>query len=125
MFAGGMLLSAMLIFFASWLQWNERQGWPNESYNPDDDDDGNYLQQRRRSRTRVHYLFGSCGVMILIATLVGPDAYSGLVFSGMWTCVAFALMTIVALALLDGIRTQRHHAQKLSDIRSQFTESDD
>ena len=119
MTAAGILLSATLIFVAVWLQQNEVNGWSHESY--DEPVDQSYLTQRRRSRKRVNYIIGGCGVLILIATLAGP----GPVFVGAWSCVAFALMTVVGLAMVDFVRTQRYHSDKLARIRQHASSNDD
>ncbi|NND96948.1 MAG: hypothetical protein HKN47_06430 [Pirellulaceae bacterium] len=119
MFIGGLLLSATLLGFAAWLHVNDQQGWPYESQRDLSDQD--YLQHRKRSRRRVHFLFACCGVLILIATIAGP----GLIFVAAWTCVAFVLMTIVGFAGLDAMRTHRYHSKKLPQIRRQILDGDD
>lgn len=111
MFAGGMLLSFTLLFFAGWLQWTEARGWPHE--NDLDVDDGPYLLARRRGRFRVNLLIGTCGVLVLIATIAGV----GLVFAAAWTTVTMILFVIVVLAGLDAWRTHRHHQDKVRRIR--------
>ena len=118
-FAGGLILSIAVLSFAGWLHWNEQLGWENENYDPEADAD--YLATRRQARRRVHAIFAACGFLILFATLAGP----GPVFVGAWTCVAFALMVVVGLALLDAIRTQRYHSDKLSKIRRQLPDVED
>jgi len=113
MFASQMILSATCIGFALWLHWNERQGWPNESYDSKLDKD--YLRRRMRSRRRVHLLFGGCGVLMAVAAVAGP----GRIFVAAWTIIALALMTVVMLAALDALRTQRYDKQKMKELRKQ------
>lgn len=110
MFAGGLLLSFTLIFFAGWLQWTEHHGWPNDSNEADDQE---YRSARKRSRRLVNSLIGLCGALILLATLVGV----GLVFMACWTLVTAILMVIVILAGLDAFRTYRHSQDKLRRMR--------
>ena len=119
MFFGGLLLGTTVLAFAWWLHWNEAHGWPDESY--DRESDREYLANRGSARRRVHAIFGACGVLILVATFAGP----GPLFAGAWTCVAFALMTVVGLALLDAMRTHRYHSNKLRKIRQQFPDVED
>jgi len=120
MFAGGLVLATTLLSFAVWLQWNERLGWPGESYQEDDDQE--YLTIRFRSRRRIHWIIGLCGVLILVATLAGPD--STRVWIGSWSIVMIALSTVVLLAMLDALRTHRHHRHKLPEIRSRLLGDD-
>ncbi|MGB7345067.1 MAG: hypothetical protein WBD20_12710 [Pirellulaceae bacterium] len=126
MFAGGLLLSATLIGFALWLHFNERDGWGFENNDPNSSKtDGKYLALRKRSRNRVHFLFAASGVLILIAAFAGP----GIVFVAAWSCVAFALMAIMAIAVLDGIRThvyRRYETPKIQrEIQREIFDADD
>ncbi|MCC9604181.1 hypothetical protein LOC67_26810 [Stieleria sp. JC731] len=113
MFAGGLLLGGTLLFFAGWLQWTEHQGWPYDSFDANADDDVAYLSQRKRSRSKVNFLIGTCGLLVLLAT-VSNDR---LVFVAAWTAVTFILMVIIVLAMLDAFRTHRHHQDKMRRIR--------
>lgn len=119
MLFGGLLLSATVFAFAWWLHWNETNGWAHEDDAQDVDHD--YLQRRGRSRRRVHAILVACSGLILLATIAGP----GPVFVGSWTCVSFALMAVVGLAILDAFRTQRYHQNKLRKIRNQFSDLDE
>ena len=121
MMAGGIVLAVTLISFAIWLHWNERQGWPGESYG--DSKDEAYFRQRFRSRRRIHWIIGTCGMLVLVASLAGPERSE--IWIGAWSAVMLSLMTVVPLALLDGIRTQRHHHRKLPEIRRRFLGDDD
>ena len=111
MFASGIVLAVTLIGFAWWLNVNEVHGWANESYDGEVDKD--YLDRRRKSRRRVNGIIAGCGLLILVATLVGP----GPVWIAAWMSVSLGLLTVVVLALLDAIRTHRYHRKKLPDIR--------
>lgn len=115
MFVGGLILAATLISFAVWLQWNEREGWPGETYQRDD---SVYLQARLRSRRRIHWIIGMCGGLILVATLATPQKRQ--IWIACWTTVMIALITVVFLALLDAFRTHRYHQAKLPEIRRQI-----
>ena len=108
MFFGGLILSATLLLFAFWLHSNEQRGWPNESY--DSERDQEHLAQRKRSRRRVHLIFAACGILILIATLAGPQQLR--IFVGAWSCVTVGLFAIVALAALDAFRTHRYDSRR-------------
>lgn len=116
MFAGGLLLSATLIFFAGWLQWTEHQGWPHDQFNAKDD--AAYLQRRKRSRLLVNSLIGFCGILVMVATFAGV----GLVFAAAWSIVTLTLMVIVILAGLDAFRTLRHQKDKTRRMRQQACE---
>ena len=111
MFASGMILSITLIGFAWWLQVNELRGWANESY--DSELDKEYLTRRMKARRRVNVIIGICGLLIFAATLAGP----GFFWVAAWMSVSVGLMTVVILALLDAVRTQRYHRKKLPEIR--------
>lgn len=113
MFAGGLLLGATLIGFALWLHWNEHQGWPGESYDREMDHD--HLCRRRRSRRRVHWLIAGCGLLIILAAIGGPETPR--LWIGCWLSVFLSLMTVIALAGFDGLRTYRYHAQQLPELR--------
>jgi hypothetical protein len=114
MFESQMIIAVTCLAFAAWLHWNENQGWPNESYNHRDDAD--YLRIRKRSRRRVHLLFAGCGVLIAIAAFAGP----GRVFIAAWTIVSIALLTVVALAGLDALRTRRYDKRKMDELRKRL-----
>ena len=123
MFAGGLLLSATLIGFAAWLHFNERNGW---AYEHDSDSeslstDQRYLKHRRRSRNRVHTLFALCGLLVFAAAIAGP----GMIFVAAWSSVAFILMVIMAIAMMDGLRTHVRYRDKLPEIRREIFEGDD
>ncbi|TWT80932.1 hypothetical protein CA13_23790 [Planctomycetes bacterium CA13] len=105
MFAGSILIGLTLLGFAVWLHLNERRGWGNESF--DDEEDRQYLSQRKRARAWVNSIFAVCGIAVLVAAVVGP----GPVWIGVWMSVAVGLMTIVILAGLDAIRTLRHQSK--------------
>lgn len=120
MFAGSLILALTLLGFAAWLHYNERLGWPNESY--DSDTDHEYLTRRMRARRRIHVILAVCGLLILIASFAGP---SHVLWVAAWMSVMAALMTVVILAALDAYRTQRYHAKKLPEIRSRMLGGDD
>jgi predicted tellurium resistance membrane protein TerC len=111
MFAGGLLLAATLLFFAGWLQWTEQRGWPHDT--DDGELDVDYLQRRKKSRSRVNLLIGICGLLILTATLAGI----GPIFVAAWSIVTVILMVIIILAGLDAFRTHRHHQEKIRQLR--------
>ncbi|WP_158222570.1 hypothetical protein [Rhodopirellula sp. MGV] len=113
MTAGGLLLGATLLFFAGWLQWTEHNGWPYDHF--DSDEDADYRSRRRKSRSKVNALIGTCGALVLAATL----ANSRLVFVAAWTAVTFILLVIIVLAMLDAFRTHRYHQDKMRRIREQ------
>ena len=121
MFAGGLLLAATLMSFALWLQWNERQGWPNESY--DNERDRKYLNQRMRSRRRMNYLLFACGVLILVSTFATPERQA--IWIACWMSVSVTLLTIIGLAGLDFLRTHRYHKHKLPDVGRRTLDRDD
>jgi len=113
MFEGGLILSTTLICFSVWLFRTEKIGWPNDSF--DGPVDELYLRRRSRSRRRVNVLFFLCGLFILGATLATPEHRSWWV--GCWMCAMLVLMTIVALAGLDVVRTMLHHRQRIERLR--------
>ena len=123
MFAGGLLLSATLIGFAAWLHWNEKNGWAYERDAPkiNREVDQKYFARRKRSRNTVHLLFAASGVLVLAAAIAGP----GVLFVAAWTCVAFSLMAIMAIATLDAIRTHLHHRDKLPNLRREILDDDE
>ena len=112
MFAGGLVLSGTLLFFAFWLQWTERRGWPQDSFNSEDDRD--YLARRLKSRGLVNLLIGICGGLILLATLAGQRTIA---FLAAWLTVTLILMVVILLAGLDAYRTLRHHKDKIRRLR--------
>ena len=119
MFPGGLILGFTLVAFACWLHYNEKHGW---DYEQDDTDvDQEYLERRRSGRHRVHWTLGGCGVLILIATFAGP----GFVWGVCWMLVSCALLAVVVMAVLDGLRTHRYHRQKLPEIRRRLLGDDD
>lgn len=114
MFASQLIIAVTLIAFAAWLHWNEVNGWPNEPY--DRSKDADYLKSRMRSRRRVNFLFGTCGILIVIAAFAGP----GRVFIACWMIVSLALMSVFVFAALDFIRTRRYDKKKMSELRKQL-----
>ena len=118
MFASHMILGMTLIGFAIWLQWTEAKGWPNESYSTDLDIA--YLKRRMKSRRRVNFILGFCGVLILAAGVSGPR-----IFMMAWLTVTLALLTVVVLAGLDAFRTHRYLNDKIPEIRRQMLNRDD
>jgi predicted phage tail protein len=127
-FAGGLLLSATLLGFAAWLHFNEKNGWDFEQNSPHRDsternseEDAKYRARRRRSRNKVHFLFAVSGVLVLLAAIAGPSVF----FVAAWSCVAFMLMAIMGIAMLDGVRTHIHHRDKLPEIRRKILDADD
>jgi len=118
MFASGMILAITLIGFAWWLQRNEQYGWAEESYDTELDQD--YFARRRKARRRVNALIAICGLLIFVATVAGP----GPVWIAAWMIVSVCLLTVVILALLDAIRTQRYQRKKLPEIRRQTLGND-
>ncbi len=123
MFVGGLLLSATLIGFAAWLHFNEKNGWAYEqgSRNRESDKDRRYQLRRKRLRNKVHFLFAISGALVLLAAVAGP----GVLFVGAWSCVAFMLMAIMAIAMIDGFHTHMHHRDKLPEIRREILDADD
>lgn len=115
MFTGGLILATTLMFFSVWLFRTEQLGWPNDCF--DDPSDKRYLHRRSRSRRRVNVLIFLCGLLILFATLATPDRRT--LWIGLWMCAMLVLVTIVALASLDGIRTVLHHRNRLERLRQQ------
>ena len=113
MFAGSMVLGFTVLGFAIWLHWNETRGWPGEGSN-ETKLDNQYYEQRSRSRTRIHAIIALCGILIIVAGVVGPG---GPVWVSAWMIVMVALMTVVLLAGLDALRTHRYHIAKLPEIR--------
>ena len=118
MFASHFILGVALICFSVWLQRTEAKGWPNETY--DSKLDAKYLQRRKRSRRRVNIIFAICGVLILIAGVAGPRVF---VFA--WMSVTVALLTVVVLAAIDVVHTQRYQQKKLPEIRRRMFDGDE
>ena len=119
MFESQLILAVTCLAFAGWLHWNERQGWPNESY--DRRQDADYLRIRMRSRRRVHLLFAVCGVLMAVAAFAGP----GPVFVAAWMIVSLALLTVVLLAALDALRTGRYEKRKRDELRKRLVNRGD
>ncbi len=113
-----LILGGSLVCFSLWLQWTESKGWPNESY--DSESDASYLQGRMRSRRRVNVIIAICGVLIVIAGFAGPR-----LFMLAWLSVTLALLTVIALAALDVLRTQRYLSKKLPEVRRRMIDGDD
>lgn len=113
MFAGGLILATTLMIFSVWLFRTERLGWPNDSF--DDPSDELYLQRRSRSRRRVNVLFFLCGLLILFATLATQECW--VLWVACWASAMLVLLTIVALAALDVLRTMLHHRNRIEKIR--------
>jgi Flp pilus assembly protein TadB len=118
MFASHLILGVTLISFSLWLQRTEGRGWPNETY--DSELDAEYLRRRKRSRRRVNLIFAFCGTLILVAGVSGPR-----VFVVAWMTVTVALLTVMMLAAVDVVRTQRYQQKKLPEIRRQLFDNDD
>lgn len=115
MFVGGLILAVTLISFAVWLQWNEREGWPGETFQ---NEDRVYLRARFRRRRRIHWIIGICGGLILVATVGTPEHRQ--VWVACWAIVMIALIAVVLLALLDAFQTHRYHQSKLPEIRREI-----
>ena len=111
------ILGLTLIGFAFWLQWTERRGWPNESF--DSEVDANYFAGRMRWRRRVNVIFATCGVLILSANMAGPK-----LFVLAWMSVILGLLAIMILAAFDVIRTQRYVSDKIPEIRRRVLEDE-
>jgi Flp pilus assembly protein TadB len=111
MFAGSMVLGITVLSFAAWLHWNDIQGWPNEPYKTEVDNQ--YLARRKRSRKRIHIIIAACGVFILVAAIAGP----GPIWVAAWMSVILALLTVIILALFDAFRTHRYQKTKVPEIR--------
>lgn len=113
MFVGGLILGTALIALALWLHWSERRGSTRVSHESQLDRD--YFGHRLRKRRRIHVLLLICGALILVATVVGPQARWAWVLT--WAVVSVLLLIVMALAALDAVGTQRYHAKKLPEIR--------
>ncbi len=118
MLASHLILGFSLIGFGIWLQLTEAKGWPNETY--DTELDAEYLRRRRRSRRRVNSILGTCGLLILIAGVSEPR-----IFVVAWMSVTVALFTVVILAAIDVVHTQRYQPKKMSEIRKRMLDPDD
>ena len=119
MFAGSLVMGVTVLCFAAWLHWNDIQGWPNESFKSELDNQ--YRRRRSRSRTRIHMIIAACGVLIIVAAFAGP----GPVWVAAWMSVTAALMTVVVLAGFDAIRTHRYQKAKLPEIRRNTLHDDE
>lgn len=119
MFAGSLLMGITVLCFAAWLQWNDSQGWPNESFKTDLDH--RYHTRRSRARKRIHFIIAASGILIIVAAFAGP----GPVWVAAWMCVTVALLTVVVLAGVDAFRTHRYHIQKLPEIRRKTLHDDE
>ncbi len=119
MFGGSLVLGITLCCFAAWLHWHETQGWPNESFVTELDNQ--YRAKRSRSRGRIHLIIATCGVLILIAAFAGVGA----VWLAAWTCVIIGLLAVVFLAGFDALRTHRYHADKLPEIQREILGDED
>jgi hypothetical protein len=111
------ILGVTLIGFAIWLQWTERRGWPNESF--DGEVDAIYFERRMRWRRRVNVIIGLCGVLILAANAAGPR-----LFVLAWMLVISGLLAVVVMAGFDAIRTQRYVNTKIPEIRRRILDGD-
>ncbi len=118
MFASHLILGVSLIGFAWWLHQTEKKGWPNEAR--DSELDEQYLSRRRRTRRKVNFIFALCGVLVLIAGVSGPR-----LFVGAWMSVTVALLTVVVLAAIDVVRTQRYHGKKVPELRRRMLDGDE
>lgn len=109
------ILGVTLVGFAVWLQWTERRGWPNESF--DSELDASYFNQRMRWRRRVNAIFAICGVLILSANVAGPRW-----FVIAWMLVILGLLAVMVLAGFDAIRTHRYMNEKVPELRRRVLE---
>ena len=114
MYAGGLILGLALIALATWLHWRERRGWIRSS-SGGSQLDRDYFGGRLRRRRRIHVLLLICGVLILLATLVGPEVRWAWLLG--WILVSALLLIVMVLAAFDAMGTQRYHAEKLPEIR--------
>ena len=119
MFEGSLLIGFTVLCFAGWLHWNDTHGWPNESFKTKLDQQ--YHSRRSRSRKRIHMIIAACGILIIVAAFAGP----GPVWVAAWMSVIVALMTVVALAGFDALRTHRYHLAKLPEIRRKTLHDDE
>ena len=127
MFIGSLLIAIVLIGFGSYLQWNESFGWHEDNdedsanllEHEQEEVDRNYFSARRRSRKRVQMLMIACGILIVIAALMGK----GVFWLGAWMTVTLALAVIVMLAGLDGARTVRYQKAKRQSMNADFKKS--
>jgi hypothetical protein len=112
MLAGSLLIGAVVIAVAFWLEYNDRMGWPNEQereHGSSNTRDDRYRMLRRRWRRTVHIIIAVCGALMASAGVAGPGRY----WIAAWTAVALLMMTIIVLAMGDAIRTHRYYADKL------------
>ena len=119
MFEGSVVLGITLIAFAGWLHRQETDGWLSDSFVTDLDKQ--YHRRRTRSRRRIHLILAGCGAAAIVAALFGPS----LVWVAAWSIVMVALMTVVLLAAVDAVRTQRYLKSKIPEIRSRILGDDD
>lgn len=121
MIPGSFILGITLLSFAIWLQRNDTRGWAHEDLNLDGDLADQYLARRRRSRKKIHFIIGGCGVLVIIAALAGP----GLIWIAAWMSVSVALMTVIVLAGFDAFRTHRYQSIRLREVRHRMLGDDE
>ena len=119
MFGGSLILGVTLCCFAAWLHWRETNGWPDELFVTELDNQ--YRNKRSRSRGLIHWIIGACGVLILLAAFAEPGPF----WLAAWTFVIAGLIAVVFLAGIDAIRTHRYHAEKLPEIRRETLGDDE
>lgn len=114
---GSWILGITLMAFAGWLHRQESEGWPSETFVTDLDK--KYHRRRTRSRLRIHLILAGCGVAAIVAAIFGP----GRVWVAAWSIVMVSLMTVVMLAGVDALRTQRYLKAKIPEIRRQILDT--
>ncbi len=121
MLAGSLLIGFTVVMVALWLEYNDLRGWPSEqameqeaALKSQGESDERYLTTRRRWRKITHVILAICGAMMASAGLAGRGAY----WVSAWTAVAILMFSIILIALMDAIRTQRHYATKLARHKS-------
>lgn len=117
MLAGSLLIGFAVVMVALWLEYNDSRGWPSEQaleqeavFKPNGESDQRYLTTRRRWRKINHVILAVCGAMMASAGLAGRGAY----WVSAWTAVAILMFSIILIALMDAIRTQRYYAAKIA-----------
>ncbi|MAI73731.1 MAG: hypothetical protein CMM01_22925 [Rhodopirellula sp.] len=119
MFAASLILGITLLAFAGWLHYQDTEGWPSDNFTTELDK--TYHQRRTRSRRRIHFILGGCGVAAIVAACWGP----GPVWFAMWSVVMVSLFVVVGLAGMDALRTHRYMKSKLPEIREQLLSDDE
>ncbi len=117
MLAGSLLIGFAVIMVALWLEYNDSRGWPSEQklereteLQAQGERDLKYLKTRRRWRKVNHVIFALCGALMASTGLAGRGAY----WVSAWTAVSILMLSIILIALVDAIRTQRHYASKIA-----------